>query len=89
MTFFAALTTGAGAGLAYFGGLWLLVRLSGRSAWGSGMLVAGYAARLALVALTFYALGRHGAGYLLAGLLGLLLARRLLVAEIGGPADER
>ncbi len=84
MTWPAALTTGFGLGLAYFGGLWLSVRqLTGRRhprAW----LAIGRALRLALAALVFCALSRHGAEALLVGLLGFWLARWLLLVRVAG-----
>ncbi len=89
MTWLTALTTGAGAGLAYFGGLWLTLRLAlgrPRRRWllaGSGLV------RLALVALTFYALCGGGAAHALAGLAGLLLARHWVVAGTAEVAHVR
>jgi F1F0 ATPase subunit 2 len=84
MTWFAALITGTGAGLAYFGGLWLTLRLGLAGTRMRCLFLLSYSARLILVALTFYALSREGAAILLAGLAGLLVARRWLLAHLGG-----
>jgi F1F0 ATPase subunit 2 len=89
MTWFAALTTGTGAGLVYFGGLWLTLRLSLERPRYRGLLLAGYLVRLGIVALTLFALSQYGASAVLAGLAGLLLARRWLLAHLGGIGDER
>ena len=80
MTWVVALTTGAGVGLTYFGGLWLTLTITR----GRALLTASYFARLALVGLVFAGLSLEGASHVIAGLVGLLLARRWLVARIGG-----
>ncbi|HZT80694.1 MAG TPA: ATP synthase subunit I [Gemmataceae bacterium] len=87
MTWFAALATGVGLGLAYFGGLWLTVRHAAGRRGGALLLALSRFARLALAGLTFYALLREGTACALAGLLGLLLARWHLLSWLGG--DER
>jgi F1F0 ATPase subunit 2 len=89
MTWLAALSTGTGAGLVYFGGLWLTLQLGLAGTGLRAVLALGYLVRLGLVALTFYALSRYGAASLLLGLVGLLLARYLLLAQLGGYGDAR
>lgn len=79
MTWLTALTTGLGAGLAYFGGLWLTVRFvvgTPRQRW---LLAVSLLGRLALVGVTLFALAGCGAGHAIAGLAGVLLARRWLL----------
>jgi F1F0 ATPase subunit 2 len=78
MTWIAALTTGAGLGLVFFGGLWLTVRQLVQAP-RRGLLGASRLARLALVGLGFYGLSREGPAMLLAGLVGLWLARWCLI----------
>ena len=88
MMWIAAVGAGAGLGLAYFGGLWLDVRRLGRG--GAARFAAGRVARLALAAVTFYALlTTGGVVAVLAGLAGLLGARWYLIRAIGGTADGR
>lgn len=86
MNWAAAAGTGFGLGLAYFGGLWLGVRRLPRG--GAARFAAGWAARLALAAVTFFALLKTGGpAAVVAGLVGLLLARWYLVRTIGRTAD--
>lgn len=89
MNWAAAACTGFGLGLAYFGGLWASVRglRHGRPAmW----LTVGRLARLALAAVTFYALLRTGGvGAVLAGMGGLLASRGYFIRAIGGKSDGR
>lgn len=83
MNWVAAAGTGFGLGLAYFGGLWLGVRRLRRG--GSARFVAGRAARLALAAVTFFALLKAGGTpSVVAGLVGMLATRWYLVRAIGG-----
>jgi hypothetical protein len=83
MTWFAAITTGFGLGLASFGALWLSVRQLVRQR--RRMLVsAGGVVRLLLLGLALYALDREGPDKLLAGLAGLWLARWSLTRGLGG-----
>jgi len=82
MTWLAAITTGAGVGLVFYGGLWWTVRqlTAGRCAmW---FAVSGVA-RVTLAGLAFYALAREGIELAAAGLLGLWLMRRYLLHELG------
>ena len=74
MTWAAAVVTGVGVGLAFFGALWLSVQRLPRTgtAW---PLALGALARLGLVGLVFCGLAREGPGVALAGLGGLWLAR--------------
>ena len=88
MTWAAAAGTGFGLGLAYFGGLWLAVR--GLRPGGPVRLAAGRTARLALAAITFYALLKSGGVAAAAfGLAGLSAARWHLARSIGGSANGR
>ena len=88
MNWAAGAGTGFGLGLAYFGGLWLAVR--GLHRGNAARLAAGRLARLALAAVTFYALLKTGGPpAVVAGLVGLLAARWYLVRTIGGAADGR
>ena len=89
MTWVVGMTTGAGLGFAYFGGLWLTVRhvVSGRRR--SALLRVSGGVRLALVALTFYGLSCEGPEMLLAGLAGLWLARWCLLRQLGGVRYDR
>jgi hypothetical protein len=90
MNWVASLCTGFGLGLAYFGGLWLDVRWLRVGARATVRSIAARAARLALAAVTFYALlGTGGVSAVVSGLAGLLAARWYLVRAIGGPADGR
>jgi hypothetical protein len=113
MNAFAAMTTGAGLGLACYGSLWLGVRrlvsptrqrgFFGSPRWRVGLtdprwrvgltdprwrvgltLGVGRVFRLALVALTFYALARENAALVPAAFAGLWLSRRLLLRQWGG-----
>jgi F1F0 ATPase subunit 2 len=84
MNWLAALGTGAGLGLAFYGGLWLTLRRLASAPRGAGWLGVSRTARLALVGLGFYALGREGIGLALAGLVGLWLVRGHLLRRLGG-----
>jgi F1F0 ATPase subunit 2 len=79
MTWFAALTTGFGLGLASFGGLWLTVRQLVCRPRRRIVMGASGLARLFLVGVVLYALGRDSPDKLLAGLVGLWLARSCLL----------
>jgi F1F0 ATPase subunit 2 len=88
MNWAAAAGTGFGLGLAYFGGLWLTVRRVGTGS--AAGFAAGRLARLGLAAVVFYALLKTGGvRAVVAGLVGLLVARWYLVRRIGGNADGR
>jgi F1F0 ATPase subunit 2 len=84
MTWVAALTTGAGVGLAYFFGLWLTVRQVIRGPRRNSLMVWSRMARLALVMLAFYALSRQGPAFLVMGLTGFWLTRGYLICRLGG-----
>jgi F1F0 ATPase subunit 2 len=79
MNWLGAMSTGAGLGIVYYGGLWLTLQAvigrPGCTVW----LTLSRMARLAVVCLGFYALTRLGVGYAIAGLVGLLTARWYLV----------
>jgi len=83
MTWVSALTTGAGLGLVFFGGLWLTV-LEFTRRQRVGLIWASYLARMALAALVFYGLSREGPDMVLAGLGGLWLSRWYLIRRLGG-----
>ncbi|MGJ0394040.1 MAG: N-ATPase subunit AtpR [Methylocystis sp.] len=75
---------GAVVGYGYFSALWWNVLLIDRGAVARALLL--FATRIALLALTLFALVKFGALALLAGAGGLLVARRLLIKRIGdGP----
>jgi F1F0 ATPase subunit 2 len=83
MTWYTALTTGAGLGLAHFAGLWLTVRHLGGGSGAPFLLGLSRFARLALVGVVFWGLSRGGVGHVLWGLAGLWLARCWLLAHLG------
>ena len=88
MNWAAAAGTGFGLGLAYFGGLWFGVRRLRRGE--AARFAAGWTARLALAAVTFYALLKAGGtAAVIAGLAGLLVARWYLLRTVGRTADGR
>lgn len=75
---------GALLGVLFFGGLWLTLRRIG-SARHPGLLVLGsYLARLTLAGVGFLFLARAGAAPLLAGLVGFVAVRVVLVARARG-----
>lgn len=84
MTHALALTTGAGLGLAFFGGLWLTVHAFLRQVRSRLLLGGSQLVRFALVGLALYGLSREGPDMLLAGLAGLWLARCWVLREVGG-----
>lgn len=89
MTWFAAITTGFGLGLASFGALWLTVRqLVCQPKWRVLMGASGLV-RLFLVGLVLYALSCEGPDKLLAGVAGLWLARWCLLRKLGGVKHGR
>jgi hypothetical protein len=87
MTILAAVAIGLGAGLLYFGALWLAVRRLVLGSPGRRSVVPGAAARLAALGLVLASLARAGAGSLLGGLAGLLIARMMLLGLLGGLRD--
>jgi F1F0 ATPase subunit 2 len=89
MTWVAALTTGAGVGLAYFFGLWLTVRQIIRWPHRHSLIVWSRIARIVLVGLVFFALTKHGSGLLVMGLAGFWLARGFLICRLGGESHDR
>lgn len=84
MNWLAAFTTGIGAGLAYYGLLWLTLRLVLARPGCQSLLAVSYLARLGLLAATFRALSASGWAITLSGLAGLLLARHRLLTTCGG-----
>ncbi len=102
MTWVAATTTGFGVGLASFGLLrWTVHQVLSDQARSRGpndasatkrtlLTVASGLIRLALLGLVMFGLAREGIGNLLAGVVGILLARECLIrrysemARLGG-----
>ncbi|MDX1567261.1 MAG: ATP synthase subunit I [Longimicrobiales bacterium] len=82
------LLAGGTLGGLYFGALWLTVRRIPHAS-RPGLLVAvSYLVRLAALAGGFYVVVRLGGGTaLVAGLVGLLAARQLLVGSVGKELD--
>mgnify|MGYP003136637674 CR=1 FL=1 len=75
------LMVGALLGLAHFGSLWWNVRLyTGGSA---GRALAVQLLRLAILVAVFVGLAKLGAAALLAGALGLLVTRHLVMRRLG------
>jgi F1F0 ATPase subunit 2 len=89
MTWVAALTTGAGMGLAYFFGLWLTVQQVMRRQGGSRLIAWSRIARVVLAGLVFCGLGRHGSRLLVMGLIGFWLARGIVICRFGGVAHDQ
>jgi hypothetical protein len=87
MIWTAAEGTGFGLGLAYFGGLWFDVRRLQRG--GAGRLMLSRFARLALAAVTFYALVITGGSLAVGAGLGGMLAARWYLLRTLGEADGR
>ena len=84
MTWVAALTTGAGAGLLSFGTLWFSLRYWLFSPRGQLLFRMCSAARLGFICLMLYGLSREGLDKMLAGMTGVWLARWCLVRQLGG-----
>jgi F1F0 ATPase subunit 2 len=78
------LGTGAGIGIAFYGGLWLSVQHVSAAPHRTSWLGASRAVRFALVGLGFYGLSREGLDLALMGLAGLLLVRHHLLQRLGG-----
>lgn len=78
----AGLGVGAVLGLAHFASLAWNTRLYARG--GAALGLAVQLARLALVVAVLYGLVRLGAGALLAGALGFLAARHVVMRRAGG-----
>lgn len=90
MNWAAAMGTGFGLGLAYFGGLWLGVRGLHSGGWSPIRFAVGRVGRFLLAAITFYALLQTGGiGAVLGGLAGVWAARWYLVRAIGRMPDGR
>ncbi len=83
MNALCALTTGFGIGLASLGGLWLTIHHAIRSPRGGAVLALSQVLRLALAAAGFYAVSREGPEFLLPGLAGYWIARRISVRRWG------
>jgi hypothetical protein len=90
MNWAAAASTGFGLGLAYFGGLWLSVCGLRSDPGAAARFAAGRPVRLALAAVTFFALLKTGGTpAVFAAIAGLLAARWIVVREIGGNPHGR
>lgn len=89
MIWITAVGAGAGLGLAYFGGLWLTVRSVVSRPSRSAFLSYGAAIRLMLLGCGLTALGRLGAGPLVAALGGLWMSRWFLMRRVEGGHDGR
>ncbi len=87
MNALCALTTGFGIGLASLGGLWLTIRYAVRTPRGHMALALSQALRLALAAGGFYAVSREGPEFLLPGLAGYWIARRISIRRWGALAE--
>lgn len=84
----AALAGGA-LGAVYFGGLWLTVRRLAHTRRPTLWLLSSFFVRTALTLLGFYLVLRMGWATLLACLVGFLLARVLLMRQLGSAAQEQ
>jgi F1F0 ATPase subunit 2 len=73
---------GAVAGYVYFTALWWNVALFDKGATAGAVLLV--VARFALLAAIFFLLAKSGAPPLLAGAVGLLIARRFAIRRFGG-----
>lgn len=83
------LVVGALAGGLYFGGLWFTVRRLATARRPLWVLIGSFAARLALLLVALYLLaGRHWSS-LVGALLGVLLARTVLIRRWGPPPAPR
>lgn len=91
MTWLAAVGAGAGLGLVHFGGLWLMVRGAVSRSMRPRIVSHLIALRLALLGycLTFLVRGGAGAGAIVAMLVGIWLARWVLIRRITGGLDGR
>jgi F1F0 ATPase subunit 2 len=79
---FLAFPAGFALGLFYFGSLWITVRQLPTTQWPLRLFIGSYVGRLAIAALGFYLIiGGHWERAL-AGLLGFVLARILLVQRL-------
>jgi len=83
MNWFTAATTGFGLGVVVFGALWFMARDLVRRPQRRILRAASGPARYSLAAVVFYGLSRAGLDAMLAGLIGLFLARTCLVAHLG------
>lgn len=88
MTWYAALTTGAGLGLVYFAGLWWSVRQLLFRPERRGWIVGGRIVRLVFSGLGFFALSRFGVMAVVVGLAGFWMARCHLLYRLGGISHE-
>ncbi len=80
----AALVTGGGLGLLYFGGLWLTVRHAVQGPKSAAWFALSSLTRLGAIALVLAALIRDGAALAVPALVGLWLARSFLIHYLGG-----
>lgn len=92
-TLFVGLLVGLIAGLAlgivFFGGLWLTVREIPRSRQPAVLVVLSFMLRMLLVLAGFFLLSRGGWAVPVAGLLGFLVARTLLIRRVRGLVGVR
>ena len=84
MNWLAAMATGLGLGLLYFGGLWLTVRRVVQGSHRTPLLATSHVVRFAMLGSALSVLSQGGAGNLLAALVGIWLARSYLVCRLGG-----
>jgi F1F0 ATPase subunit 2 len=81
--------SGAAMGGLYFGSLWAVVRRVPDASRPARLVAGSYLARLAALGLGFWAVLRlGGASALLAALVGLLVARRIIVGRIAHSIDQ-
>ena len=78
-----SIAAGAGAGIFYFGGLWLTVRRIPDSGHPGLLTLASFLVRVAVTVSVFYLIGGGHWPRLLAALSGLLLARHFIVRHLG------
>jgi len=88
MTWYAALTTGAGLGLVYFSGLWWSVRQLMCRPERRGRVFGSRIVRLVLAGFGFFALTRFGVEAVVVGLAGFWLARCHLLYRLGSLSHE-
>ncbi len=80
---FGALCVGMLLGLLYFSGLWWTVRRGIHSSMAAAWFTASALLRMAVVVMTFYFIvARSGVASLIACLIGLLIARAIIVRAL-------
>jgi F1F0 ATPase subunit 2 len=84
MNWVTAISSGFGLGLLYFGGLWRTVRMCQLRSICSTHQILNRLLRLGMVSIVFHALLKSGGiTALLTGLVGMLVARRFIIREMG------